>query len=75
MCSTIKACEKRLELAKKACIIALSNLERVWNPDGLNDTHLYEDIRDALVKPYLAKIHEAERLLSRALAPNECKTM
>ena len=40
---TIDECKLNLELTRKAALLSLLQFEAVWNPDGLNDSHLYED--------------------------------
>ena len=40
---TIDQCKLQLEQTRKAALLSLLRFEAVWNPDGHNDSHLYED--------------------------------
>ena len=60
---TVKECELHLALTKKAAYLCLLQFEAVWNPDGTNDSHIYEDNRHELVSANRELVKEAVRLL------------
>ena len=42
--------KEELEIVKTACMLGLLDLERHWNKNGTNDSHLYDDLRTEYVK-------------------------
>ena len=56
---TIEECKLKLELTRKAALLSLLQFEAVWNPEGHNDAHLYEDQRNELVKSNKQRVNEA----------------
>ena len=60
---TIEQCKLKLELTRKAALLSLLQFEAVWNPDGQNDSHLYEDQRNELVQSNKQRVNEKERQL------------
>ena len=56
---TIEECKLKLELTRKAALLSLLQFEAVWNPDGHNDSHLYEDQRNELVKANKIRVDKA----------------
>ena len=60
---TIEECKLKLELTRKAALLSLLQFEAVWNPDGHNDSHLYEDQRNELVQSNKNRVEEANRQL------------
>ena len=55
---TIEECKLKLELTRKAALLSLLQFEAVWNPEGHNDSHLYEDQRDELVESNKQRVNE-----------------
>ena len=71
---TIEECKLKLELTRKAALLSLLQFDAVWNPDGHNDSHLYEDQRNELVESNQHKVNKAKHQFLMSSAPYECKT-
>lgn len=59
---TIEECKRHLELTKKAIFLGLLEFEIKWNPYGYNDSHIYEDLRDAITDSNQLRVNQAKRL-------------
>ena len=47
-----------MELAKKAFLVGFLTFERDWNPIGVDDSALYEDLRDVVKDFYLLGVKD-----------------
>ena len=61
--------KKQLVLAQQACFLSLIQLEKDRNPQGTNDNHRYEDLREEIAKSGQQKIKKYEYELEVRLAP------
>ena len=64
---SLEECKLMLELTKQAAYLSLLEFEAEWNPDGDNDSHLYEDERDELVKAHRKLCKDAQHLYNIAI--------
>ena len=55
-----KDVEERWENIPKSCLIGLIEFEKAWNKDGDNQSHLYEDLRNAVVESCKFRLKSAE---------------
>ena len=60
---TIDSCKQNLELTRKAALLSLLRFEQAWNPQGANQSHLYEDLRDATVETNKQRVKKVEKTL------------
>ena len=71
---TIDSCKQNLELTRKAALLSLLRFEQAWNPQGTNQSHLYEDLRDACVETNKQRVKKADDAYQTAVMPYQCKT-
>ena len=70
---TIDSCKQNLELTRKAALLSLLRFEQAWNPQGANQSHLYEDLRDATVETNKQRVKKADDAYQTAVMPYQCK--
>ena len=55
--------QELVRLTKRAALIAMTKFEFDRSPDGKNDNHRYEDLKDELYKTYIPKIKQLEKMI------------
>ena len=67
--------KKQLVLAQQACFLSLIQLEKDRNPQGTNDNHRYEDLREEIAKSGQQSITKFKNELAMRLAPfTQCES-